>query len=135
MQALGENQITLDCDVIEADGGTRTASITGAYVALADAIAWMKARSLTKGNPLRDSVAAVSCGIYRQTPVLDLDYLEDSEAETDANFVMTGAGRFVEIQGTAEQEPFTRAELDSLMGLAEQGIGQLSALQKAALSS
>ena len=135
MQALGENQITLDCDVIEADGGTRTASITGAYVALADAIAWMKARSLTKGNPLRDSVAAVSCGIYRQTPVLDLDYLEESEAETDANFVMTGAGRFVEIQGTAEQEPFTRAELDSLMGLAEQGIGQLSALQKAALSS
>ena len=104
-------------------------------MALADAIAWMKARSLTKGNPLRDSVAAVSCGIYRQTPVLDLDYLEDSEAETDANFVMTGAGRFVEIQGTAEQEPFTRAELDSLMGLAEQGIGQLSALQKAALSS
>ena len=135
MQALGENQITLDCDVIEADGGTRTASITGAYVALADAIAWMKARSLTKGNPLRDSVAAVSCGIYRQTPVLDLDYLEDSEAETDANFVMTGAGRFVEIQGTAEQAPFSRAELDSLMGLAEQGIGQLSALQKAALSA
>jgi ribonuclease PH len=134
MQALGENQITLDCDVIEADGGTRTASITGAYVALADAIEWMTARSLTKGKVLRDSVAAVSCGIYRQTPVLDLDYLEDSEADTDANFVMTGSGRFVEIQGTAEQEPFTRAELESLMGLAEQGIGQLTLLQQAALA-
>jgi len=134
MQALGENQITLDCDVIEADGGTRTASITGAYVALADAIGWMTARSLTKGKVLRDSVAAISCGIYRQTPVLDLDYLEDSEADTDANFVMTGSGRFVEIQGTAEQEPFTRAELESLMGLAEQGIGQLTLLQQAALA-
>jgi len=133
MQALGENQITLDCDVLEADGGTRTASITGAYVALADAIGWMQARSLTKGNPLRDSVAAVSCGIYRQVPVLDLDYLEDSEADTDANFVMTGSGRFVEIQGTAEGVPFSRAELDSLMVLAEAGIGQLSALQRAAL--
>jgi len=135
MQALGENQITLDCDVLEADGGTRTASITGAYVALADAIEWMTARSLTKGKALRDSVAAISCGIYRQTPVLDLDYLEDSEAETDANFVMTGSGRFVEIQGTAEQAPFTRAELESLMGLAEQGIGQLSVLQQAALAA
>ncbi|MDR3474229.1 MAG: ribonuclease PH [Devosia sp.] len=135
MQALGENQITLDCDVLEADGGTRTASITGAYVALVDAIGWMAARSLTKGNPLRDSVAAVSCGIYRQTPVLDLDYREDSEAETDANFVMTGSGHFVEIQGTAEQAPFSRQELDGLMALAEQGIGQLSALQKAALSA
>jgi ribonuclease PH len=134
MQALGENQITIDCDVLEADGGTRTASITGAYVALADAISWMQARSLTKGNPLRDSVAAVSCGIYRQVPVLDLDYLEDSEADTDANFVMTGAGKFVEIQGTAEGVPFSRAELESLMALAEAGIGELSALQKAALA-
>jgi len=134
MQALGENQITLDCDVLEADGGTRTASITGAYVALADAIAWMKARSLTKGNPLRDSVAAISCGIYRQTPVLDLDYLEDSEAETDANFVMTGAGKYVEIQGTAEGAPFDRAELESLMALAQQGISDLSALQKSVLA-
>jgi len=135
MQALGENQITLDCDVLEADGGTRTASITGAYVALADAISWMKARSLTKGNPLRDSVAAISCGIYRQTPVLDLDYLEDSEAETDANFVMTGGGKYVEIQGTAEGAPFDRAELESLMSLAQQGISDLSVLQKAALAS
>jgi ribonuclease PH len=107
MQALGENQITLDCDVIEADGGTRTASITGAYVALVDAIGWLKARELTKGEPLRDSVAAVSCGIYRGLPVLDLDYDEDVEAHTDANFVLTGTGRFVEIQGTAEQEPFS----------------------------
>ncbi len=134
MQALGENQITLDCDVIEADGGTRTASITGAYIAMADAIAWMQARSLTKANPLRDSVAAISCGVYRGTPVLDLDYLEDSEADTDANFVMTGSGKFVEIQGTAEQQPFSRAELEALMALAEAGIGELSELQKAALA-
>lgn len=134
MQALGENQITLDCDVIEADGGTRTASITGAYVALYDAIGWLKARNLTKGEPLRDSVAAVSCGIYRGTPVLDLDYLEDVEAHTDANFVLTGSGKFVEIQGTAEQEPFSRDELESLMKLAEQGIGELTLLQKTALA-
>jgi ribonuclease PH len=134
MQLLGENQITLDCDVLEADGGTRTASITGAYVALADAIAWMDERKLTKGAALKDSVAAVSCGIYRGNPVLDLDYLEDVEAETDANFVMTGSGQFVEIQGTAEGAPFSRAELESLMGLAEQGIGELSRLQKEALA-
>ncbi len=134
MQALGENQITLDCDVLEADGGTRTASITGAYVALHDAIGWLKARQLTRGEPLRDSVAAVSCGIYRGTPVLDLDYLEDVEAETDANFVMTGAGKFVEIQGTAEQTPFSRDELEALMRLAEQGIGELTTLQQAALA-
>src|SRR5690606_29835497 len=135
MRALGENQITLDCDVIEADGGTRTASITGAYVALVDAIAWLKARALTKGEPLRDSVAAVSCGIYRGLPVLDLDYDEDVEAHTDANFVLTGSGRYVEIQGTAEQEPFTRAELDALLGLAEQGVAELTTIQKAALSA
>ena len=134
MGALGENQITLDCDVLEADGGTRTASITGAYVALADAISWLKARNLTKGEPLRDSVAAVSCGIYRGTPVLDLDYLEDVEAHTDANFVMTGSGKFVEIQGTAEQVPFSRDELEKLMGLAEQGIADLSLIQQAALA-
>jgi ribonuclease PH len=133
MQALGENQITLDCDVLEADGGTRTASITGAYVAMVDAISWLKERKLTKGEPLRDSVAAVSCGIYRGTPVLDLDYLEDVEAHTDANFVLTGSGKFVEIQGTAEHEPFSREELDKLMGLAEKGIGELSIIQKAAL--
>lgn len=133
MAALGENQITIDCDVLEADGGTRTASITGAYIALADAIAWMNERKLTKANPLRDTVAAVSCGIYRGTPVLDLDYLEDVEAETDANFVLTGSGKFVEIQGTAEQNPFSREELDTLMGLAEKGISELTVLQKTAL--
>src|SRR5690554_2404129 len=133
MAALGENQIILDCDVIEADGGTRTAAITGAYVALGEAIAWMKERSLLKGNPLRDHVAAVSCGIYRGTPVLDLDYLEDSEAETDANFVLTGAGKFVEIQGTAEGQPFDMDELSSLIGLAQKGIGELVALQRSVL--
>ena len=133
MAALGENQIILDCDVIEADGGTRTAAITGAYVALGEAIAWMKERSLLKGNPLRDHVAAVSCGIYRGTPVLDLDYLEDSEAETDANFVLTGSGKFVEIQGTAEAEPFDMDELSSLIGLAQKGIGELVALQRSVL--
>ena len=135
MQLLGENQVTIDCDVLEADGGTRTASITGAYVALSDAIKWMDERKLTKGAALRDSVAAVSCGIYRGTPVLDLDYLEDVEAHTDANFVMTGSGKFVEIQGTAEQVPFSREELSSLMALAEQGIGELTLLQQAALAS
>ena len=134
MQALGENQVTLDCDVIEADGGTRTAAITGAYIALHDAIQWLKSRELTKGEPLRDSVAAVSCGIYRGTPVLDLDYDEDVEAHTDANFVLTGAGKFVEIQGTAEQHPFSRAELESLMTLAETGIADLTKLQQAALA-
>jgi ribonuclease PH len=134
MQALGENQITLDCDVIEADGGTRTASITGAYVALVEAVRWLEARGLTKGPVLRDSVAAISCGIYRGLPVLDLDYLEDVEAHTDANFVMTGKGHFVEIQGTAEQVPFSREELASLMALAEKGIGELTALQLAALA-
>jgi ribonuclease PH len=135
LQALGEVQVTLDCDVLEADGGTRTASITGAYVALADAIAWMEERKLTKGQVLKDSVAAISCGIYRGNPVLDLDYLEDVEAETDANFVLTGSGKFVEIQGTAEGAPFDRAELEALMGLAEKGIGELSIMQKAALGA
>lgn len=135
MAALGENQITLDCDVIEADGGTRTASITGAYIAMADAIGWLKARGLTKGEPLRDSVAAISCGIFRGTPVLDLDYLEDVEAHTDANFVLTGSGKFVEIQGTAEQVPFSRDELESLMQLAEKGITDLTLMQQAALSA
>ena len=134
MEALGENQITLDCDVLEADGGTRTASITGAYIALADAIKWLEARNLTKGQVLRDSVSAISCGIYRGTPVLDLDYLEDVEAHTDANFVLTGSGKYVEIQGTAEQVPFSRAELEALMGLAEKGTAELAAIQQAALS-
>lgn len=134
LSALGENSIAIDCDVLQADGGTRTASITGAYVALNEAIGWLKARGLTNGEPLRDSVAAVSCGIFRGTPVLDLDYLEDVEAHTDANFVMTGAGRFVEIQGTAEQVPFSREELDSLMALAGQGIAELTALQQQVLA-
>jgi len=134
MAALGENQIILDCDVLEADGGTRTASITGAYVALAEAVTWMKARNLAKGEPLRDHVAAVSVGVYRGTPVLDLDYLEDSEAHTDANFVLTGAGQFVEIQATAEQAPFSGDEFAALVGLAGKGIGELVAMQKAALA-
>jgi ribonuclease PH len=134
MKALGENQITLDCDVMEADGGTRTAAITGAYVAMVDAVAWLRARDLLKGEPLRDSVAAVSCGIYRGTPVLDLDYLEDVEAHTDANFVQTGSGSFVEIQGTAEQVPFSRQELESLMDMAASGIAELTRLQLAALA-
>lgn len=135
MAALGENQIIVDCDVLQADGGTRTAAITGGYVALAEAINWMAARDLTKGKVLKDHVAAISCGIYRGAPVLDLDYDEDSEAETDANFVMTGAGSFVEIQGTAEGEPFSRAELEKLMELAGKGIAELVALQKEALGA
>jgi len=133
MKALGENQIVLDCDVLQADGGTRTAAITGAYVALSDAVGWMLARDLVKTNPIRDQVAAISCGIFRSFPVLDLDYLEDSEADTDANFVMTGAGEFVEIQGTAENQPFSRDQLLKLMGLAQKGIGELIELQKQAL--
>lgn len=135
MAALGENQITLDCDVLQADGGTRTAAITGAYVALADALSWMQKRDLVKADVLRDSIGAISCGIYRSTPVLDLDYPEDSEAETDANFVMTGSGHFVEIQGTAEQTPFSKNELMQLMTLAEKGISELTALQLKALAS
>jgi ribonuclease PH len=121
LQALGERQITLDCDVIQADGGTRTASITGAWIALYDCIEWMKKRSMVKKDPLKDHVAAISCGIYQGTPVLDLDYAEDSEAETDMNFVMTGDGRFVEIQGTAEAQPFTRDEMSRMTDLAERG--------------
>jgi ribonuclease PH len=134
LQALGERQITIDCDVLQADGGTRTASITGAYVALVESIRWLEERRLTKGTVLRDSVAAISCGIYRGTPVLDLDYLEDVEAHTDANFVLTGSGKYVEIQGTAEQVPFSRDELNSLMTLAEKGISELSVIQQAALA-
>ena len=135
MAALGENQIILDCDVLEADGGTRTASITGAFVAMSEAIGWMKERALLKGEPIRDHVAAISCGVYRGTPVLDLDYLEDSEAETDANFVLTGAGKFVEIQGTAEGEAFSMDELTNLITLAQKGIGELVTLQRAALGA
>ncbi len=132
--ALGERQITLDCDVIQADGGTRTASITGAWVALRDCLEWMRARDLVKTQALKDHVAAVSCGIYKGTPVLDLDYVEDSAAETDANFVMTGAGGLVEVQGTAEGTPFQREELNRLLDLAEGGIRRLVDLQKMAVA-
>jgi len=134
MQALGEKQITLDCDVLQADGGTRTASITGAWVALHDCFKWMMARNMLTTMPLKDHIAAVSCGIYRGNPVLDLDYAEDSAAETDANFVLTGKGGIVEIQGTAEGAPFSEAEFLALMALARKGIGELVALQKAAIS-
>jgi ribonuclease PH len=134
LKALGERQITLDCDVLQADGGTRTASITGAWVALADCLSWMKARSMVGDGVLRDHIAAVSCGIFRQTPVLDLDYAEDSEADTDANFVMTGAGKIVEVQGTAEKEPFSEEELLKLLGLARKGVEQLVGLQKLAVA-
>ncbi len=132
--ALGERQITIDCDVLQADGGTRTAAITGAWVALHDCLKWMHSRSMVKHLPLRDHVAAVSCGIYNGTPVLDLDYAEDSNAETDANFVMTGGGGIVEIQGTAEKTPFSQDELLSLLGLAKGGIDTLVQLQKAAVA-
>jgi ribonuclease PH len=130
LTALGEKQIVVDCDVLQADGGTRTASITGAWIALYDAIQWMKARNMIKGNALRDHVAAVSCGLYGGVPVLDLDYAEDSEADADANFVMTGNGGIVEVQGTAETEPFSQEKFDQLMLLARQGIAELVALQK-----
>jgi len=127
---LPERQITLDCDVIQADGGTRTASITGAWVALHDAIHWMRARNMVKDGVLRDHVAAVSCGLYGGEAVLDLDYAEDSEAQADANFVMTGSGGIVEVQGTAETEAFTQDEFDALMLLARRGIAELVQLQK-----
>ncbi|WP_027534969.1 ribonuclease PH [Bradyrhizobium sp. WSM3983] len=134
LEALGERQITVDCDVLQADGGTRTASITGAWVALADCINWMKARNMIKANVMRDNVAAISCGIYKGAPVLDLDYAEDSEAETDANFVMTGDGRIIEVQGTAEREPFTQDEFLALIALAQKGIARLVDLQKLAVA-
>src|SRR4051812_14681397 len=134
LQALGERQITVDCDVLQADGGTRTASITGAWVALADCIGWMKTRNMIKANVLKDNVAAISCGIFNGTPVLDLDYAEDSEADTDANFVMTGDGRIIEVQGTAEKNPFSQDEFLSLMALARKGVGRLVDLQKMAVA-
>ena len=131
---LGERAITIDCDVLQADGGTRTAAITGAWVALYDCIAFMRARSMIKDSPIRDHVAAVSCGIHQKTAVLDLDYAEDSTAETDANFVMTGGGGIVEVQGTAEGAPFSQAELLALLALAQQGIAALVDAQKRAIS-
>jgi ribonuclease PH len=133
LEALGERQITIDCDVIQADGGTRTASITGAWVALHDCLTWMKNREIIRTVPLRDHVAAISCGIYSGTAVLDLDYAEDSSADTDANFVLTGTGGIVEIQGTAEKIPFTETQLLTLLALARKGIGKLIDLQKMAV--
>src|SRR6201995_3559709 len=134
LPALGERQITVDCDVIQADGGTRTASITGAWVALSDCLTWMKTRNMLKTNVLRTNVAAISCGIYNGTPVLDLDYAEDSEADTDANFVMTGDGRIIEVQGTAEKTPFSQDEFLALMALAKKGVARLVDLQKMAVA-
>jgi ribonuclease PH len=132
--ALGERQITIDCDVIQADGGTRTASITGAWVALKDCLSWMSARNMLRGEVLRDHVAAVSCGVYQNVAVLDLDYAEDSEAETDANFIMTGAGNIVEIQATAEKTAFSEEQLLALLALARKGIGKLVDLKKLAVT-
>jgi ribonuclease PH len=134
LPAMGERQITVDCDVIQADGGTRTAAITGAWVALHDCFSWMRARSIISVDPLRDHVAAVSCGIVKGVPVLDLDYAEDSGAETDANFVITGSGGLVEVQGTAEGKPFSEEELLALLRLAKGGTERLVALQKQALA-
>lgn len=133
LTALGERQITIDCDVIQADGGTRTAAITGAWVALYDCVAWMKARNMVHGSLVRDHVAAVSCGISNGMLVLDLDYAEDSEADTDVNFVITGSGDLVEIQGTAEKTPFTEEQFLSLLALARKGVGKLIDLQKMAV--
>jgi ribonuclease PH len=131
---LGEKQITIDCDVIQADGGTRTASVTGAWIALYDCVQWMKSRDMVGPKVIRDHVAAVSVGMYRGTPVLDLDYAEDSEAETDANFVLTGSGGIVEIQGTAEGKPFNEEELNAMLQLAKAGIIDLVELQKLAIA-
>lgn len=130
LNKLGERQITIDCDVLQADGGTRTASVTGAWVALHDCIQWMKARDMVDDEVLSDHVAAISCGIYNGTSVLDLDYAEDSEADTDANFVMTGNLGIVEIQGTAENEPFSEESFNELLTYAKQGISELVTLQK-----
>jgi len=133
LTALGERQITIDCDVIQADGGTRTASITGAWVALSDCLSWMKARDMLREPVLRDHIAAVSCGVVDNTAVLDLDYAEDSQAETDANFVMTGSGNIVEVQATAEKTPFSEDQFLALLALARKGIEKLVNLQKMAV--
>ncbi len=133
LDRLGEHQITVDCDVIQADGGTRTAAITGGWVALADCIAWMRQREMFEKDPLTGQVAAVSCGIYQGEAVCDLDYAEDSSAEADANFVMTADGGIVEVQGTAEADPFSRDMFLELLGLAESGIAELTSLQRLAL--
>ncbi len=134
MNALGEKSITIDCDVIQADGGTRTAAITGAFVALSDAVRHMLEQGMIKRNPIKHAVAAVSVGVWNDTPVLDLDYAEDSTADTDMNVIMTEAGGFIEVQGTAEAEPYSRQQLDAMLALAEQGIGELVTIQKRALA-
>ena len=134
MEKLGERTVTIDCDVIQADGGTRTASITGGFVALADAINKMVADGTLAESPLCGSVASISVGIYKGTPVLDLDYPEDSNAETDMNVVMTDTGKFIEVQGTAEGHPFSEEEMNQMLALAKKGIGELSQLQQTALT-
>jgi len=134
MKALGERQISIDCDVIQADGGTRTASITGAWVALRLATRFLLTEGVITRDPILDQVAAISCGVFADTPVLDLDYEEDSNAEADANFVLTGAGDIVEIQATGEKRGFSQAEFEALFGLARKGIGELIELQKAAVA-
>ncbi|MBB6554901.1 ribonuclease PH [Nonomuraea rubra] len=134
-KALGENSILLDCDVLQADGGTRTAAITGAYVALADAVSWMRERRMCPGDPLIGSVSAVSVGVVGSVPMLDLCYTEDVAAETDMNVVMTGEGTFVEVQGTAEGAPFDRGALDQLLDLAVAGCEELTLIQREALES
>jgi ribonuclease PH len=133
LNAMPDVQITVDCDVLQADGGTRTASITGAWVALYDCIAWMKKRDMLKADPIREHIAAISCGVFKGTAVLDLDYAEDSDADTDANFVMTGDGRIVEVQGTAEKDPFSEEQLLALLALARKGVNKLVDLQKMAV--
>jgi ribonuclease PH len=132
--ALGERSILIDCDVLQADGGTRTAAITGAFVAAQDAVNWLIAKGLLARSPIKDAVAAVSVGIVEGTPLLDLEYTEDAACDTDMNVVMTGAGGFVEVQGTAEGASFSRAEMDALLALAGKGIGELVAAQRAALA-
>ena len=135
LSRLGENTITVDCDVIQADGGTRTAAITGACVALVDAVRFLQREKMLKENPLLQMIASVSVGIYQGVPVLDLDYAEDSSADTDMNVIMGASGGFIEVQGTAEQAPFARAELNSMLDLASEGIQQLITIQNAALAS
>jgi ribonuclease PH len=133
LKKLGERTVHVDCDVIQADGGTRTASISGAYVAVADAVNWLMLQGMVAESPLKDSVAAISVGVYKGEPILDLDYAEDSSCDTDMNVVMTGVGGMVEVQGTAEGEPFSRATLEALLDLAEKGIAEITLAQKAAL--
>lgn len=135
LSALGERTLQIDCDVLQADGGTRTAGITGAFVAVHDAVAWLLEKKLLSTSPIRDFVAAVSVGVYQGVPVLDLDYPEDSGCDTDMNVVMTGSGGIVEVQGTAEGAPFSRAEMNAMLDLAQKGIQQLIAAQKVALKS